>query len=136
MFFDHEPLSRDALNTLSVLALAHTGDAVFELLVRAWLIAGGRATNSGLHKATVRYVSAPSQAEAADFLQERLTEDERAVYRRGRNAHVRSVPKNATHEQYAKATGLETLFGYLYLSGQEERCKALFRILTEEHYAL
>ena len=136
MLLDHEPLSQTELGALSVLALAHTGDAVFELLVRTWLIAGGKATNRELHKATVGYVSAPAQAEAMAVLLPTLSEEEISVYKRGRNAHVRGIPKNATHEQYAKATGLETLFGFLYLSGREERCRELFRILTEDWYAI
>ena len=132
----HPNLGRTELNALSALALAHTGDAVYELLVRTWLITGGVPTNESLHRATVRYVSAPAQAEAIEFLLPRLTEEEQAAYRRGRNAHVRAIPKNATHEQYAKATGLEALFGYLYLTGRQERAHDLFRALTEEHYAL
>ncbi len=132
----HPQLNKTQLCALSALALAHTGDAVYELLVRTWLVTGGRATNGSLHRETVRYVSAPAQAQAAEFLLPRLREEELAAYRRGRNAHVRAVPKNATHEQYAKATGLEALFGYLYLSGQSGRAGELFRALTEEHYAL
>ena len=129
-------MDKTKLNALSALALAHTGDAVYELLVRTWLITSGRATNGSLHKATVRYVSAPAQAEAAAFLLPRLEEDEAAAYRRGRNAHVRAVPKNATHEQYSRATGLEALFGYLYLSGRKDRAAELFAALTEELYAI
>ena len=129
-------LDRTALNALSALALAHTGDAVYELLVRTWLITSGRATNGSLHRATVRYVSAPAQAEAAAFLLPQLDVEEAAAYRRGRNAHVRAVPKNATHEQYSRATGLEALFGYLDLSGRRERVLALFSALTEELYAI
>ena len=72
----------------------------------------------------------------ADKLKPFLTEDELAYFRRGKNAHTHAAPKSATPQEYAKATGLETLFGYLYLSGREERCKELFRILTEECYAL
>lgn len=132
----HPQLNRTELNALSALALAHVGDGVYELLVRTWLITAGRATNGSVHQATVRYVSAPAQAQVVDFLLPRLNEEESAAYRRGRNAHVRAIPKNATHEQYSKATGLETLFGYLYLSGQKERALALFCALTEEQYAL
>ena len=132
----HPQLNKTELNAISALALAHVGDGVYELLVRTWLITPGRATNGSVHQATVRYVSAPAQAEAMDFLLSRLSEEENAAYRRGRNAHVRAIPKNATHEQYSKATGLEALFGYLYLSGRSERAHELFRVLTEEHYAL
>ena len=132
----HPQLNKTELNAISALALAHVGDGVYELLVRTWLITAGRLTNGSVHQATVRYVSAPAQAEAMDFLLPRLSEEENAAYRRGRNAHVRAIPKNATHEQYSKATGLEALFGYLYLSGRSERALELFNALTEEHNAL
>lgn len=132
----HPQLNKTELSALSALALAHAGDAVYELLVRTWLITAGRATNGSVHQATVRYVSAPAQAKAMDILLPLLSEEENAAYRRGRNAHVRAIPKNATHEQYAKATGLEALFGYLYLSGRSERVLALFHALTEEEHAL
>ncbi|MBR6424721.1 MAG: ribonuclease III [Oscillospiraceae bacterium] len=136
MLMAHEPLTKNELGALSALALAHTGDAVYELLVRAWLVSCGKATNGSVHKETVARVSAPAQSAALERLMPLLSEEEQAVYRRGRNAHVHAIPKNATHEQYAKATGLEALFGYLYLSGREERCLALFTALTEEDHAL
>ncbi len=129
-------LNKTELNALSALALAHAGDAVYELLVRTRLLTGGHATNGSVHQETVKYVSAPAQASAMDVLLPLLTEEENAAYRRGRNAHVRAIPKNATHEQYSKATGLEALFGYLYLSGRNERVLELFNALTEEDYAL
>lgn len=124
--FFHVELNPTQLNTVSALGLAHVGDAVFEMLVRAWLCAGGKATNAGLHRATVRYVSAPAQAERVDRLLPLLSEEELAYYRRGRNAHVHGIPQHATHEQYAKATGLETLFGALYLTGRTGRISELF----------
>ena len=104
------------INQISALGLAHCGDAVFELLVRSWLCDSGKLTTKQLHRATVSYVCAPAQAARADRMLPLLTEDELAQYKRGRNAHVHMIPKNATHEQYSKATGLECLFGALYLS--------------------
>ena len=128
-------MDKGRIGTISALGLAHCGDAVFELLVRAWLCESGRATNENLHRATVRYVCAPAQAARVDRMLPLLTEDELAQYRRGRNAHVRAVPKNATHEEYSKATGLESLFGALYLAGKTDRVNELFVLTQEEDHA-
>lgn len=133
----NEIMDNQQLQKMSALALAHVGDAVFELLVRTHLCEQGWAVNGNLHKQTVACVCAPSQAVFADKILPHLTEEEAAVYRRGRNAHVHSIPKNATHAQYGKATGLEALFGMLHLSGQEERIFALFALgMKEENDAL
>ncbi len=115
---------------ISMLGLAHMGDAVFELMVRAWLCQNGRATAKGLHRAAVTYVSAGAQARAADRLMASLTEEEADVYRRGRNARVHSVPRGATPGEYHAATGFETLFGYLYLKGRTDRLSQLFEIVV------
>ena len=122
----HNIMTPEELGQMSSLALAHLGDAVYELLVRTHLCEEGYAVNGNLHRETVARVCAPAQADFVDKILPLLTQEEEAVYRRGRNAHVHAVPKNATHAQYAKATGLEALFGMLYLSGQEERITALF----------
>lgn len=114
-------------NAMSALALAHIGDAVFELQVRTMLCTSGLCMNGNLHKQTVARVCAPAQAEFAERILPLLEEKELAVYRRGRNAHVHSIPKNATASQYGKATGVEALFGWLYLTGQRERVEELFR---------
>lgn len=114
------------VNAMSALALAHIGDGVFELLVRTELCLSGDTTNKKLHHDTVARVCAAAQAEFADRLVPLLTPDEAAFYRRGRNAHPHSMPKNAAPVQYAKATGVETLFGALYLLGQRDRIQALF----------
>ena len=124
------------INQISALGLAHCGDAVFELLVRTWLCAHGGAKAKNLHRETVRYVSAPAQAERVERLLPLLTEEEQDFYRRGRNAHVHGVPKNATHEQYSRATGLECLFGSLYLLGRQERINELFLQTMEVDHAL
>ena len=129
----HPTLTPSEIGAISSLGLAHVGDAVFELLVRTWLCSHGLATPDKLHKETVRRVSAPAQAAALDRLLGALTEDEVAIYKRGRNAHVHAVPKNATHEQYGKATGLETLFGSLYLAGKTDRISELFALISEEY---
>lgn len=130
--FFHLTMDRREINQISALGLAHCGDAVFELLVRSFLCSTGKATTRDLHRRTVGYVNAPAQAARVERMLPLLTEDELAVYRRGRNAHVHAVPKNATHEQYSKATGLECLFGALYLAGKLERINELFVLTMEE----
>ena len=132
----HPTLDPHAIDAMSVLGLAHMGDAVFELLVRERLCASGLAKSEQLHRATVEHVAAPAQAVFADAILPHLTEAELAVYRRGRNAHVHAVPKNATPGQYGKATALEALLGRLYLSGQTARIGELFAIGWEAQNAL
>lgn len=119
-------LSREQINAISNLGLAHIGDGVWELLCRSYLCAGGLKTVKNLHNRTIAMVRAPAQAAYADRLQPLLTEEELAYYRRGKNAHVHAVPKSATPAEYSKATGLEALFGALFLSGQTDRANALF----------
>ena len=119
-------MTREELNGMSTLALAHVGDAVYELLVRSRLAESGKGKAADLHRATVSVVKAPAQARAAAALLPLLTEDERAVYRRGRNSHVNSVPHAASKAEYHAATGLEAVFGWLYLSGERVRVRELF----------
>ena len=114
--------------TVSELALAHVGDAVFELLVRAELCCAGSARVKELHAKTVARVTAPAQAAFVELLLPHLTAEETAVYKRGRNAHSHPAPRSASPGQYARATGLETLFGWLWLTGQKERINELYAI--------
>ena len=125
-------LSRQQINAISNLGLAHMGDCVFEILCRAYLCAQGGKNVGNLHRDTINMVKASSQAVFADKLLPFLTEEELAWYRRGKNSHVHAVPKSCTPAEYAKATGLEALFGALYLSGQTERLNQLFRLVMEE----
>jgi len=125
-------LPSSEIKNISSIGLAHLGDAVYELLVRTWLCAHGRASGKSLHRATVELVNAPAQAARAERILPLLTEEENAVFRRGRNAHVHSIPHNATHADYAKATALECLFGYLYLGGEKGRINKLFSVMMEE----
>lgn len=120
------------INKISMLGLAHIGDAVYELLTRTMLCRQGHASAGELHRLTVSYVKAPAQARAAQQLLPSLDEQERDVYRRGRNAKVHSVPPHAELAQYHAATGLEVLFGWLYLQGKTERIGQLFSLITEE----
>ncbi len=126
-------MAADDINTISSIGLAHIGDAVYEVLVRAWLCVHGKATGKGLHRATVALVCAPTQAKHASRITGELTDEEAAVFRRGRNAHVHSVPQNASRSEYQEATALEALFGWLYLNGRRERINELFvKMMTED----
>ena len=124
-------MSPQEIQAVSSLGLAHIGDCVYELLVRSYVICRGKQTNHGLHFATVELVKAPAQAKAMETLRPMLTEEELAVYRRGRNTHVNSVPKNADPGKYHAATGLECLFGWLYLNGSHQRINELFAAIME-----
>lgn len=127
----NNPMPEENILKISSLGLAHMGDAVYEVLVRSWLCHSGKATSKGLHKSTVSYVSAPAQAAAMKKLISYLSENEFEAFKRGRNAKVNSIPHSSTYEEYHLATGLETLFGYLYLKGQLERINELFNIIME-----
>jgi len=118
-------------SSLSALALAHVGDAVYELLARTKCVAAGELTSNNMHKATVAIVASPAQAKCAKRLEPQLTEAELAIYKRGRNAHPRTIPKGASVEEYHLSTALETLFGYLYLEGKTERLTELFYLGLE-----
>ena len=124
-------MSRQDIDAISNLGLAHMGDCVFEILCRAYLCAKGGKTVDKLHRETINMVKAPAQAKFADKMLPLLTEVELAYYRRGKNSHVHAVPKSATPAEYAKATGVETLFGYLFLSGQKNRANEIFNIVME-----
>ena len=125
-------MTKAQVDAISNLGLAHIGDGVFELLCRSYLCARGGKTVETLHRDTIRMVKATSQAKIVDRLLPLLTEEELAYYRRGKNAHVHAVPKSATPQEYAKATGLEALFGALYLMGRTQRLNELFAILVED----
>ena len=105
----------------SPLTLAFMGDCVFEIVIRSIVVERGNRQAGSLHKIKSSVVNAKVQARMIEALMEELTEEERAVYKRGRNAKPHTVAKNASVNDYRKATGLEALFGYLYLSGQEAR---------------
>ena len=130
-YFEMNMTARE-VGAISNLGLAHIGDGVFELLCRSHLCAGGGKKVGDLHKATIAMVKAPAQARLTEKLLPLLTEEELAFYRRGKNAHVHAVPKSATREEYAKATGLEALFGALYLMGRTERLNELFQAAIKE----
>lgn len=120
------------INSISMLGLAHIGDAVYELLTRTMLCADGNKRVTDLHKKTVAIVNAPAQARAAEKILPLLNDSELAVFKRGRNAKVNSVPQKADISQYHAATGLEALFGWLYLMGETERINGLFAACVGE----
>ena len=128
-------LTDDQLRAISSIGLAHMGDAVFEVLVRTWLCAHGKATGRGLHQATIALVRAESQAQRAERILPLLTEEEASVFRRGRNANVHSIPHHADRADYQKATGLEALFGWLYLRDDHARINELFNRMMEDDNA-
>ena len=125
-------LEEDEIRAISSIGLAHLGDAVYELLVRAWLCAHGKATGKGLHRSAVELVKAPAQAARAERILPMLTEEELAVYKRGRNAHVHTIPHSASRADYLRATALECLLGWLYLLGERDRINRLFAVMMEE----
>ena len=125
-------MPKKEIDAISNIGLAHMGDCVYEILVRAHLCAQGRKTVERLHKETIQMVKATFQAKFVDKMLPILTEEELTYYRRGKNAHPHGVPKSATPAEYAKATGLEAMFGYLFLSGQKERANEIFNIVMKE----
>lgn len=117
-------------NLLSPSVLAFVGDAVYGLYVRTYLSEVNRPSGE-LHKLSVKLVNATAQAEAFKLIEPNLTEKEISVFKRGRNFHTGNTPKNSTGGEYHTATGLETLFGFLYLSNQNDRAKELFNIIWQ-----
>ena len=118
-------------HSFSPLALAYIGDAVFEVLVRLTVMTDGNAPVNRLHKKARDMVNAKAQAEMYFRIKKQLTEEEAAAFRRGRNAKSFTVPKNADLMDYRHATGLEAVFGYLYLKGDSARAAELFRMGME-----
>ena len=125
--------TREQVNGISNLGLAHIGEGVYELMVRSYLCAKGNQTVKTLHRDSIRMVNAVTQAAMAEALLPILTEEEMGYFRRGKNSHTHAAPKAATPQQYALSTGLETLFGALYLYGRMERLNELFRKGIEEN---
>lgn len=119
------------IRTYSPLTLAYIGDGVFDLVIRSVVVGKGNTKANQLHHRTSQIVKAHTQAEIIEYLQEQLTEEEADVYRRGRNAKSPTMAKNATMADYRKATGLEALVGYLYLTDRFERLVSLIRIAAD-----
>ena len=118
-------------NALNGLSLAFIGDAVYEIMVREHLLRNGSLQIGKLHKMAVEMVRASFQASVFDFLEPLLTEEENSILHRGRNASATHIPKNANAIEYRKATGVESLFGWLYLEQKNERLRELFEMILE-----
>lgn len=109
------------IRTYSPLTLAYIGDSIFDLIIRTVVVERGNEPANKLHHKTVKYVKAETQSAMIQALLPDLTQEETAVYKRGRNAKSYTSAKNASIGDYRKATGLEALVGYLYLTGRPER---------------
>ncbi len=118
----------------SPLTLAFLGDAVYSLMVRNMLTKDCNKPTGKLHKESVKYVNASFQAQMIKALSDNLTEDELSVFKRGRNSHSNHAPKNQSDGDYRYATGLESLYGYLYLCGKKERIAELFGMSTYKSF--
>lgn len=127
----HTTLDKNEIFEMGSTALAHIGDAVFELMVRSDLCKNGKRKAKELHKNTVLLVSAAAQEEASKKIIFVLTKEERDVFLRGRNAKVNTLPKHATPETYHTATAFEALWGYLYLTGKYDRLNELFDVINK-----
>lgn len=129
LFREHyEP---EALRAVSALTLAHVGDGVYELLARSAVAARGGLKVADAHRQTVALVSAPAQARAMEALLPLLTDEEKRFFTRGRNAKPHTTPRHCTLKEYAWATGLECLFGALYLQGRTDRVLELWNRVLE-----
>jgi len=131
-FLEQVPKDSKRVNEMQILNLAYIGDAVFELMVRTHIINTNKAATNELHKAAKTYVCASAQAEMYKALEFVLTDDELAVMKRGRNAKSHSKAKNASVVDYRYATGMEALFGYLYLKNETRRLMELFEICINQ----
>ncbi len=120
------------VNTLSPLTLSFVGDSVYDLLVRQYLVSLANRPVKELNLMKVTLVNCKSQAQSAKLIMDYLTEPELDVYKRGRNVKVNSVSKHSSIADYHSATGLEALFGYLYLTGDTERIKELFTLILNK----
>ncbi len=128
------PLTEAQARMYSPLTLAFLGDAVYSLLVRNMLSLAANKPTGKLHKESIMYVNAAFQANMIRELLPHLTESETTVFKRGRNAHSAHSPKNQSDADYRYATGLEALYGYLYLCGNTDRIKEIFNISTYKAY--
>lgn len=126
------PMTEQKARECNPQVLAFVGDAVHTLFIRTKLCESSTAKSNALHKMTSLHVKASAQAEKIERIFDRLSEDEQYIYKRGRNAHTGATAKNATVVEYRKASGFETLLGYLYLTGKYERLKEILDFSEEE----
>ena len=128
---DRFDLKEQDIRTYSPLTLAYIGDSVYELLVRSSLVLQGNRSVDSLTKKKISLVNAVAQSKNAEILQEYFTEEEADIYRSGKNAKTSNHSKSAAYKDYHKATGLEAVFGYLYLTGRIDRCIELLKITMD-----
>lgn len=121
------PGKKQDIRSYSPLTLAYIGDAVYDLIIRTVVVERANRPANDLHRITVRYVNASAQAQIVEALMDRLTEEEKSVYRRGKNAKPHTTAKNASVSDYLKATGFEAVLGYLYLTGDMDRVLELVK---------
>lgn len=121
------PEKRQDIRTYSALTLAYIGDVVYDLIIRTVVVGRGNRPVNDLHRITVKYVSASAQAKMAQAIAQELTEEEKAVYRRGKNTKPHTTAKNASVSDYLKATGFEAVLGYLYLTDHLDRALELVK---------
>lgn len=120
------------IRTYSPLALAYIGDAIYDLVIRTVVVERANRPVRNLHKMAIQYVNAVTQAKMIAVLEDELSEEEMAIYHRGRNAKSYTTAKNASVGEYHMATGLEALFGYLYLNGETDRLLGLVKLAFEK----
>lgn len=124
-------LTEEDIKMMGPLQLAYVGDACYELMVRTYLLNKNLSVNN-LHRETIKYVKAAAQASIVHNLEDVLTEKEKAVIKKGRNTKTNSNPKNADLIDYKYSTGFEAMFGYLYLTNQDERLREIFNLIIED----
>ena len=120
------------INTYNPLTLAFIGDSVYETIVRTMVVSKGNKSVNALAKDKNKLVNAKTQSRIAEILTEYYTEEEADIYRRGKNAKTANHSKSAAYSEYHRATGLEVVFGYLYLTGKLDRCLELFKTALEK----
>jgi len=121
-------VSEKEVDLLNPLILAYIGDAVYEVYVRTYLIGTMKVTVHKLHTSSIKFVKAKAQSDIIHYLDDKLTDEEKDIVRRGRNAKSGTIPKNADVTEYKYATGFEALMGYLYLKGRHERLEEIFKL--------
>ena len=125
-------MKKEDVMQMSPLVWAYMGDAVYEKFIREYVIRQGLCKNGLLHKKSIKFVSANGQVKILKKIEEKLTEEEQAIVRRGRNSNPHSHAKNADIVDYKYATGFEALIGYLYLTEQQERLDTILNMCVEE----
>ena len=133
---DHFPLTEQEVRSYSALAFSYIGDSVYDLIIRTMITSKGNNRPNKYHQQVIQYVNANAQTRMMDKIKPLLTEEEKTMFRRGRNAKSISCAKNQSHHDYRIATGFETLIGYLYMTGQMGRIMELVSVglgITPEH---